>query len=201
LLRRTIFAEFCITPLTYFQENLMFSTLSSAANSAMEAQMADFNALAGKVVAGSEKAMALNIAAVKAYADEANVSAKDMFALKDPQAFFAIAAKQAQSAADNATANARQLTDIVTSLKADFTKTTEAQLADSKSKVTALVNEAIKNAPAGSEQAVAILKSAIDNANAGYEQLSSAVKQAAETVEAQVTKTSEQMSQAVNKGV
>jgi phasin family protein len=179
----------------------MFTKLSSAANTALETQMADFNALAGKVVEGSEKAIALNIAAAKAYAEEANVSAKDLFSVKDPQAFFALAAKQAQSAADSATANARQLTDIVASLKADFAKTTEAQIADSKSKVTALVDEVIKNAPAGSEQAVAILKSAIDNANAGYEQLSSAVKQAAETVEAQVTKASEQVSQAVKKGV
>ena len=177
----------------------MFSKMSSAATTAIESQMAQFNALAGKVVAGSEKAIALNIAAVKAYADEANVSAKDMFSIKDPQAFFALAVKQAQTAADNATANARQLNDIVASLKADFTKTTEAQIADSKSKVTAMVDEAIKSAPAGSEQAVAILKSAIDNANAGYEQLTSAVKQAAETVEAQVTKASEQVSQAVKK--
>jgi phasin family protein len=190
-----------MTPLTHLQENCMFSKISSATNTAFESQMAEFNALAGKVVEGSEKAMALNMAAVKAYAEDANVSAKDMLSIKDPQAFFALAAKQAQTAADNANANARQLTDIVAGLKADFTKTTEAQIADSKSKVAALVEDAIKNAPAGSEQAVAILKSAIDNANSSYEQLSSVVKQAAETVEAQVVKASEQVSQAAKKGI
>ena len=91
------------------------------------------------------------------------------------------------------------MSDIAAGLKADFEKTAEAQIADSKSKVAALIDEAIKNAPAGSEQAVAILKSAIGNADAGYEQLTKAVKQAAETVEAQVAKASEQLTQAVSK--
>jgi phasin family protein len=182
-----------------FLEKFMFSKFTAAGNNPFEAQIASFNALASKMVESSEKAIALNIAAAKSYAEESNASAKDMLAAKDPQAFFALAAKQAQSAADNASANARHLADIAAGLKADFEKTAEAQIADSKSKVAALIDEAIKNAPAGSEQAVAILKSAIGNADAGYEQLTKAVKQAAETVEAQVAKASEQLTQAVKK--
>ena len=104
----------------------MFTQFTSAGNTALEAQIASFNALASKLVESSEKAIALNIAAAKAYAEETNASAKDMLAAKDPQAFFALAAKQAQSAADSASANARQLSEIAARLKADFEKTAEA---------------------------------------------------------------------------
>ena len=65
----------------------MFTQFTSAGNKALEAQIASFNALASKLVESSEKAIALNIASAKAYAEETNASAKDMLAAKDPQAF------------------------------------------------------------------------------------------------------------------
>ena len=180
----------------------MFSNLekfSSATNALFESQFSTFNALASKVVEGGEKAIALNIAAAKAYAEESNVVAQQMFSAKDPQAFFALVATQAKLNADKAASYGSHLTEIVSSIKADFTKAAEAQIADSKTKVTALVDEVIKNAPAGSENAVAMLKSVVSNANAGYEQLTKTTRQAVETVEAHVAKATDQLSQAVKK--
>ena len=176
-----------------------FEKFSSASKAHFESQLETFNALAGKVVAGGEKVIALNIAAAKAYAEESNVTAKKFLPIKDPQAFIALVTSEAKLNAEKAASYGRHLTEIVSGIKADFTETAEAQIADSKNKVTALVDQAIKNAPAGSENAVAMLTSAIGNANAGYEQLTKSAKQAVETVEAQVVKATDQLSQAVKK--
>lgn len=180
----------------------MFSNLekfSSETKALFESQFASFNTLASKAVEGGEKVIALNVAAAKSYAEESSIAAQQLFSAKDPQAFFALAITQAKLNADKAASYGCHLTEIVSSIKADFTKTAEAQIADSKNMVTALVDELTKNAPAGSENAIAMLKSVIDNANAGYEQLTKTTKQAVETVEAHVAKATDQLSQAVKK--
>lgn len=180
----------------------MFSNLdkfSSATKAAFESQFATSNALVSKIIESSEKTIALNIAAAKAYAEESSIATKQLLAAKDPQAFFALIASQAKLNAEKAASYSSHLTEIASSVKADITKAAEAQIAESKSKVTALVEEVAKSAPAGSENAVAMLKSVVSNANAGYEQLSKTTKQAVETVEANVAKATTQLSQAAKK--
>jgi phasin family protein len=106
----------------------MFSNLdkfSTATKALFESQFATFNALASKAVEGGEKAIALNIAAAKAYAEESGVAAQQLFSAKDPQAFFALVASQAKLNADKATSYGTHLTEIVSSVKADFTKAAE----------------------------------------------------------------------------
>ncbi|MGZ9713733.1 TIGR01841 family phasin [Glaciimonas sp. GNP009] len=184
------------------QELLMFSNLdkfSSATKAAFESQFATSSALVSKIMESSEKAIALNIAAAKAYAEESSIATKQLLSAKDPQAFFALIASQAKLNAEKAASYSSHLTEIASSVKADLTQAAEAQIAESKSKVTALVEEVAKSAPAGSENAVAMLKSVVSNANAGYEQLSKTTKQAVETVEANVAKATTQLSQAAKK--
>ncbi|MGC4244477.1 MAG: phasin family protein, partial [Herbaspirillum sp.] len=85
---------------------------------------------------------------------------------------------------------------IFSSTQAELTKAAEAQIAEVNRKVVALIDEAAKNAPAGSEQAISILKSTIGNLSAGYEQFTKNAKQAAEVLEANVTNAVDQISQA-----
>ena len=180
----------------------MFSNLeklSSESKAQLESQLEVANGLAHKVVSAGEKTIALNTAAAKSYLEESNAMVKELFSLKDPQALFALLTAQGKQSADKAAAYARQLSETVASVNADFTQAAEAQIADSKNKVIALVDEATKNAPAGSEKAVDMLKSVIGNANAGYEQLSKSAKQAVEAVEAQVAKAVVQVSDAAKK--
>lgn len=172
---------------------------TSATKALFESQIAAFNTLGGKTMKGIEKAIALNMAAAKEYAEESNVAAQRLFAAKDPQTFFELASTQAKSAAEKMTSYSRGMTDIATDIRNEFTKAAETQLTETKSKITTLVNDITKNAPAGSEPMVAMLKSAIDTASAGYEQLTTATKQAVETVEAQVISATEKFSQTTEK--
>lgn len=146
-----------------------------------------------------EKVVALNLAAVKASSEESTAAAKQLLAAKDPQEFIALVTEQAKLNAEKAQSYGRTLAEITSSATAGLNKAVEAQVAQTKDKVTSLVSEVTKNAPAGSEQAVAMLKSVIDNASAGYEQLNKTTKQATATAEAHVAKATEQFSQAVAK--
>ena len=176
----------------------MFSNseqFTSASKALFESQIAAFHALSSKTIEGVEKTIALNIGATKASVENSIAVVKQLSSAKRPQEFFSLAAAQTKPTAEIIASYRRDLTDIATGLQIEFTKAAEAQLADSKSKITALVDNITKSAPTGSEQAVAILKSAIDNAHAGYEQLTAATKQAVETVEPQVVNATEQFSE------
>jgi hypothetical protein len=56
----------------------------------------------------------------------------------------------------------------------------------SQAQFTALVDNAAKNAPAGSETAVAMMKSAVAAANNAFESVQKAVKQASDMAEVQL---------------
>ncbi len=172
---------------------------STATKTNLEAQFAAFSALTGKAFEGVEKLIDLNLTATKASMEEASAAAKQMLSAKDPQEFFALSAAQAQPNAEKAAAYGRQLAAIASSAQAEFTKTAEAQIADTNKKVISLVEEVSKNAPAGSEKAVAMLKSAIDNANAGYEQFTKTSKQAVETIETNLASAVSQFNQTAEK--
>jgi len=182
----------------------MFSNLekfSSASKAQFESQFSAFNVLANKALAVGEKVIAVNTAAAKAYLDDSKVVAQQLLSAKDPQAFFALVSTQAKQGAEKAAAYGHQLTEVISSAKADLTKAAEQQIADGKNQVVALVDQVTKSAPAGSEKAVEMLKSVIGSANDGYDQLTKTSKQAVEAVEAQVAKATNQLTQSTKQAV
>jgi pectin methylesterase-like acyl-CoA thioesterase len=81
-------------------------------------------------------------------------------------------------------AYSRHLYDIASGTTAEFGKAAEAQATDAQKKFMSVVDNASKNAPAGSETAVAVMKSAVSAANNAMESVQKAVKQATEMAEA-----------------
>src|ERR1035441_1013916 len=137
---------------------------------------------------GTEKVVALNIAAAKASAEESTAAVKDLLAAKDPQAFMALATKYARPDIEKVAAYNQHLTTIISGAKTEFSNVAEEQAAGVRAKVSDFVNTIAKNAPAGSESVIAILKSSVENTNTGLEKIHSVSKQVAETVETHVTK-------------
>ena len=175
----------------------MFSNseqFTSASKALFESQIAAFHALSNKTIESVEKTIALNLGATKASMENCIAVAKQLSSAKDAQELISLSAAQAKPAAKMAASYSRDLSDIASGVRDEFTKVAEAQFTDAKSKITTLMDTVTKAAPAGSEPAVAMLKSAIDHANAGYEQLSKATRQAVETVEAQAVKATTQFS-------
>ncbi len=89
-----------------------------------------------------------------------------------------------QPAAEKAAAYGRYVYEIAASTGAEVSRVAEAQAAEAQAKFMAIVDTAVKNAPAGTENGVALIKSAVAAANNAIETAQKAAKQAAEVAEA-----------------
>ncbi|MBL8327054.1 MAG: phasin family protein [Rubrivivax sp.] len=133
---------------------------------------------------GVEKLVALNLQVAKTSLVEAAETAQAALAVKDAQEFFALQASLMQPSAEKAAAYSRHVYEIVAGTNAEVGRVAEVTIADSQKKVLSLVDNAVKNAPAGTENAVALVKSAVAAANNAYESVTKAAKQAGEVAEA-----------------
>ena len=89
--------------------------------------------------------------------------------VKDAQELLALQAGLIQPAAEKAAAYSRHVYDIAASTGAEVGRVAEAQAAEAQAKFMAVVDNAVKNAPAGTENAVALVKSAVAAANNAFE--------------------------------
>lgn len=151
------------------------------------AQKANIETLFGltqKAFEGMEKLVDLNVQATKAALSESANSAQALLSVKDAQELLSLQANLMQPLAEKTVAYSRHLYDIAQGTTAEFGKAAEAQASDTQKKFLAVVDNASKNAPAGSETAVAVMKSAVSAANNAMESVQKAVKQATEMAEA-----------------
>ena len=140
--------------------------------------------LTGKAFEGVEKLVELNLTASKAALGEAAGTTQAILGVKDAQELLALQASLFQPLAEKTAAYSRHLYDIASGIGAEFGKTFEAQAAETQKKFLSVVDNAAKNAPAGSETAVAVFKSAVAAGNNALESVQKAVKQAADVAEA-----------------
>jgi phasin family protein len=140
--------------------------------------------LTNKAFEGVEKLVELNLQVARTAIGEAAENTKAVLSAKDAQEFMALQASLLQPAAEKAAAYSRHLYDIAAATSAEVTKVAESTAAEAQAKFMSAVDTAVKNAPAGSENAVALVKSAVAAANNAFEGVQKAVKQASETAEA-----------------
>lgn len=151
------------------------------------AQKANIETLFGltqKAFEGVEKLVELNVQATKAALSESANNAQAMLSVKDAQELLTLQASLMQPLAEKTAAYSRHLYNIASGTSAEFSKAAEAQSADMQKRFMSVVDNASKNAPAGSETAVAVMKSAVSAASNAMESVQKAVKQATEMAEA-----------------
>ena len=147
--------------------------------------------LTNKAFEGVEKLVELNITASRAALTEAAAHTQAVLSVKDAQELLALQASVLQPLAEKTAAYSRHLYDIASGTGAEFSKAVEAKAAESQKAFVNLVDNAAKNAPAGSETAVAMFKSAVSAANNAVESVQKAVKQATDVAEANFAAVSE----------
>jgi phasin family protein len=158
--------------------------------------------LTGKAFEGIEKLVELNLQVAKTALGEVTENTKAVLSVKDAQELLALQAGLLQPAAEKAAAYGRYVYDIASATSADISKVAEAQATEAQKKFMALVDTNLKNAPAGTENAVALVKSAVAAANNAYESVHKAAKQAADVAEANfqaMTTTAVKATQAASK--
>jgi len=140
--------------------------------------------LTHKAFEGVEKLVELNVQATKAALAETANHTQAVLGAKDAQELLALQAGLVQPLAEKTAAYSRHLYDIASAAGTELSKTFEGQAADAQKKFVGIVDNAAKNAPAGSETAVAVMKSAVAAANNAFESVQKAVKQASDIAEA-----------------
>jgi phasin family protein len=151
------------------------------------AQKANIDTLFGlttKAFEGAEKLLELHLTASRAALSEAAETAQSILNVKDAQELLALQASLFQPLAEKTAAYSRHLYDISSSTSAEFSKAFEGQVSDAQKKFLAVVDNASKSAPAGSETAVAVFKSAVAAGNNALESVQKAVRQATDVAEA-----------------
>ena len=140
--------------------------------------------LAGTFFEGVQQLMDLNMEVAKSALSEAAQATQAALSIKDPQELVALQATLLQPAAEKAAAYTRSVYEIAASTGAEVTRVVEATTAEGRARFLAIVDTAIKNAPAGSEQGVSLFKSAFAAANNAIESAQKASKQATEVAQA-----------------
>lgn len=139
--------------------------------------------LTNKAFEGVEKLVELNLQVAKTALSEAADTTTAALSVKDAQELLSLQAALLQPSAEKAASYSRHVYDIASATGAEVAKVAEAQFADAQKKFAAVVDNAAKNAPAGTENAVALVKSAVAAANNAFESVQKAAKQAVEVAE------------------
>jgi phasin family protein len=153
----------------------------------MAAQKANVEAMfefTSKAFGGVEKLMELNLQVVRTTMNEMAETTKAALAIKDPKELLALQTSLLQPTTEKAAAYARHVFDITSSTKEELRRVTEANTAEAQRKFMAVVDNAARNAPAGTENAVALVKSAVAATNNAYDSINKAARQAAGVAEA-----------------
>ena len=135
-------------------------------------------ALAGIAASTAEKALDLNVAAIKSAMSTATENGKAIAEAKDVQGITAMQSQFAQPAFEALATYLKDSYEILSEAQNEFGKIVESGL-----------DQAEKNAPAGSDMAVAAMKSAIAAANQTYDAFAKAGKQVQEVTSATVNTT------------
>ena len=133
---------------------------------------------------GVEKLVELNLQVAKSALADAAANTKAALSVKDAQELLALQSSLLQPAAEKAAAYSRFVYEIAASTGAEVSRVAEATSAEAQAKFMAIVDTAVKNAPAGTENAVALVKSAVAAVNNAFESVQKATKQAAEVADA-----------------
>ena len=153
---------------------------------ANKANLETLMGLTSKAFSGVEQLIELNLAAAKSALSDSQQQTQAVLSVKDAQELLALQASLFQPLAEKAVAYNRHLYEIATGTGAEFHGHVESKMADAQKAFHAMVDNAAKNAPAGSEAAVAAFKTAVSAGNNALETVQKAVKQATEVAEANV---------------
>ena len=163
------------------------STIMEQMTAAQKENVATTVALANIAATTAEKAMDLNVGAIKSAISTATDNSKAVADAKDVQSMTALQSQFAQPAFDAMAAYMKDTYDIMAEAQNEFSKIVEAKMTEVNKIIVSGLDQAEKNAPAGSDMAVAAMKSAVAAANQTYDAISKASKQVQEVTTATVS--------------
>lgn len=176
--------------MTKFQTPEQFAALNQAN---LEALMS----LANSAMARAERLAELNLNTVRSVLEDSVATTRKLAEVKDPQQFASLQGELTKPMIDKAVAYARSVQEIATEGQQEVSSLFEKQIAEVNKRFHDMLEQAAKQAPAGSEGVFEAVKSAMSTANSLYENASKAARQAAEVAEANMSAATEATVKAV----
>lgn len=152
--------------------------------SANKASVETLATFANATFAGVERLAALNLNTARAMLEDSVASTRALLAVKDVQDLVALQSNLVQPGLEKAAAYSRSIYDIASETQGVLSQVVDAQVSDLTKNASLAFEQAVKVAPAGSDQAVTALRSALSAANSAYDSMSKAAKQVTELAEA-----------------
>jgi len=140
------------------------------------------NSLGHAVLAAAEKLTQLNLGAGRQAIDRFTETARSLGCVADPAAALALT----QPSIEQLMSYSRNLVAIGNGLHAEVARVVETQIAEGNRRVSALVEYAARNAPAGSENVVSLLRGAVAAGHSTFDTVTRTARQAAEWADANV---------------
>jgi len=152
---------------------------------ANKAAVTEAQALAATAFAGFEKLVALNVAATKSALFDTSSDFTAAFSAKNPSDALAAQASLVKPLAEKTIAYGRSVYAIASETSAEFGAAAEGKLAEAQKALATALDNAAKNAPAGTESVVAVVKSAVAASQNALDSAKASAKQAVATAEKQ----------------
>lgn len=168
---------------------------AAANKSAVDALLASAHA----ALAGAERISSLNFNAARAALEDG--SAMALLATRDPKEAATMQSALVQPSVERAVSYSRSMCEIAAETQQQFAKQAEARFGDFQKQFTALVEQAAKNTPAGSDAAVSAVKTVFAAATSAFDRMNTAAQQFAEAAERNVAAAGDASVAAVKKSV
>jgi len=161
---------------------------------AINEYFADFNKssvdqatrLANVAFTGFEQLVNLNLSAAKSSFDTGTKNFKALSEITDVQDLVAFRTKVTESGVETALSYSRDAYEIVSGTGSEVSKLVEAGFSTMNKNLAAVVDKAVKSAPAGSDVAVTALKSTMAATTAAFDSLTKATRQVVDFTDASV---------------
>jgi len=144
-------------------------------------------ALSNSLFEGAQSLVQLNLQVAKTTLQEAQAASTAALVVKDPKELIDLVTTSAKAAPEKAAAYLQHVQTIATASGTEVRAFAEAAASTAKAEFATIVETAVKNAPAGSENAVAMVKSMVSSATTAFETAQASAKEATEKAVQAVT--------------
>ena len=163
-----------------------------------QANLEAMMSLANSAIARAERLAELNLNTVRSVLEDSVATTRKLAEAKDPQQLAKLQGELTKPMLDKAVAYARSVQEIATEGQQEVSNLFEKQIADLNKRFHDMLEQAAKQAPAGSEGVFEAVRSAMNTANSLYDNASKAARQAAEVAEANMAAATEATVKAVS---
>jgi phasin family protein len=132
---------------------------------------------AGVALGGAERLMELQMKTARSALNDGIENARALGSIRDFEQLASIKDTVVQPSFDKATAYAKEVYDVANVTQADLSKLVEEQVSEFNKQVATVLDQMVKNAPAGSEAGIAAMKSTLAAVNSGIDNFTKVAKQ------------------------